>query len=300
MERNSENGGGVSANIMADICVLIPAPDYFEDPAPHCRALEAAFGFVPEYRAWTNPGDLRAFDLVLPLIAWGYQKAPEKWFALLTALELDHVAIANSVSILRWNSDKAYLIELANKGVAVVPTLMAQHLDSAALAMAAKHFGSASLIIKPPISGGAFGTYRINESDPVPGDVAGHRMMIQPFLPAIAAEGEYSLFYFNGEYSHAIIKRPAAGDFRVQDYLGGTEAAAIPPRDAIILAEAALNAAPAKCLYARADMLRDENGAMRLMELELIEPSLFLQYAPDKGAMFAKAVAFRAMQKIEF
>ena len=275
---------------MADICVLIPAPDYFEDPAPHCQALEAAFGFVPEYRAWTDPGDLRAFDLVLPLIAWGYQKEPAKWYALLAALEADHVKIANPISILRWNSDKAYLIELADKGVAVVPTLMAQQLDSAALAMAAEHFGSANLIIKPPISGGAFGTYRMNEGDPIPADVAGSRMMIQPFMPAIATEGEYSLFYFDGEYSHAIIKRPAAGDFRVQDYLGGTEAAAIPPADAVILAEAALNAAPAKCLYARVDMLRDEHGVMRLMELELIEPSLFLQYAGDKGAMFANAV----------
>jgi glutathione synthase/RimK-type ligase-like ATP-grasp enzyme len=276
---------------MADICVLIPAPDYFEDPAPHCMALEAAFGFVPAYRAWTNPGDLRAFDLVLPLIAWGYQKEPANWYALLASLEADRVTIANPVSILRWNSDKAYLIELADKGVAVVPTVMAQQLDSAALTMAAAHFGTANLIIKPPISGGAFGTYRMKEGDPIPADVAGSRMMIQPYLPAISAEGEYSLFYFNGEYSHAIIKRPAAGDFRVQDYLGGTEAAAIPPQDAVILAQAALNAAPAKCLYARVDMLRDENGVMRLMELELIEPSLFLQYAPDNGAMFAKAVA---------
>lgn len=279
---------------MADICVLIPAPDYFEDPAPHCRALEAAFGFVPAYRAWTDPGDLRAFDLVLPLIAWGYQKEPANWYALLAALETAQVKIANPVSILRWNSDKAYLIELADKGVAVVPTLMAQQLDSAALAMAAEHFGTANLIIKPPISGGAFGTYRMNQGDPIPADVAGSRMMIQPFMPAIAAEGEYSLFYFDGEYSHAILKRPAAGDFRVQDYLGGTEAAAIPPGDAVTLAEAALNAAPAKCLYARVDMLRDENGVMRLMELELIEPSLFLQYAEDKGAMFAKAVQRRA------
>ncbi len=279
---------------MADICVLIPAPDYFEDPAPHCQALEAAFGFVPEYRAWTDPGDLRAFDLVLPLIAWGYQKEPAKWYALLAALETAHVKIANPVSILRWNSDKAYLIKLADKGVAVVPTLMAQQLDSEALAMAAEHFGTANLIIKPPISGGAFGTYRMNQGDPIPADVAGSRMMIQPFMPAIATEGEYSLFYFDGEYSHAILKRPAAGDFRVQDYLGGTEAAAIPPDDAVTLAEAALNAAPAKCLYARVDMLRDANGVMRLMELELIEPSLFLQYAGDKGAMFARAVQKKA------
>ena len=275
---------------MSEICVLTPASDYFEDANPHCRALEAAMGCVPEYRPWTEPGDLSGFALVMPLIAWGYPYDPPRWFALLDTLEADGVKIANPVSILRWNSDKAYLVELAERHVAVVPTLMTMTLDNAALVEASAHFGARDLIIKPPISGGAFGTYRISAGDAIPPDVAGTRMMIQPFMPAISSDGEYSLFYFDGRFSHAILKRPAAGDFRVQDYLGGTETAVIPPDSAYELAGAALAAAPASCLYARVDMLRDENGVMRLMELELIEPSLFFRFAPDGGAAFAAAV----------
>ncbi len=278
---------------MSNICVLTPASDYFEDKEPHCRLLEGAMGCVPAYRPWTEPGDLSEFNLVMPLLAWGYPYDPSRWFGLLDKLETDAIKIANPVSILRWNSDKAYLIELADNNIAVVPTLMTSALDEAALWDAAAHFGTGNLIIKPPISGGAFGTYRISAGDPIPIDVAGSRMMIQPFLPAISSEGEYSLFYFDGNFSHAIIKRPAAGDFRVQDYLGGTEAAVTPPEDAYILAEAALAAAPALCLYARVDMLRDEAGVMRLMELELTEPSLFFKFAPDGGAMFAAAVHAR-------
>jgi glutathione synthase/RimK-type ligase-like ATP-grasp enzyme len=278
---------------MPGICILTPASDYFEDKEPHCRLLEAAMGRVPVYRPWTDPGDLCGFDLVMPLLAWGYPFDPARWFALLDKLEADDIKIANPVSVLRWNSDKAYLVELAENGIAVVPTLMTTALNDAALRKAAVHFGTDSLIIKPPISGGAFGTYRISGGDAIAGDVAGKRMMIQPFLSAISGEGEYSLFYFDGKFSHAIIKRPAAGDFRVQDYLGGTEAAVIPPDDAYALAAAALAAAPSACLYARVDMLHDEKGVMRLMELELTEPSLFFKFAPDGGAMFAAAVQAR-------
>jgi glutathione synthase/RimK-type ligase-like ATP-grasp enzyme len=248
---------------------------------------------VPVYRPWSDPGDLAGFDLVMPLLAWGYPFDPPRWFGLLDQFEADGIKIANPVSVLRWNSDKAYLIELAENGVAVVPTVMAPHLDGAALKEAAAHFGTDSLIIKPPISGGALGTYRIKTGDNIPDDVAGTRMMIQPFLPAISSEGEYSLFYFGGQFSHAIIKRPAAGDFRVQDYLGGTEAAVTPPEDAYTLAGHALASAPEACLYARVDMLRDEAGTMRLMELELTEPRLFFEFAPDSGAMFVEAVQSR-------
>lgn len=275
---------------MSQVCVLLPAPDYFEDPAPHCRALEEALGFVPEYRPWTDIGDVSKFRLVLPLIAWGYQKEPGLWYTLLDRLNACGANMANSVAVLRWNTDKSYLMELNGLGVPIVPTTIAACLDQTELEYAAKLFGTGSLIVKPPISGGAFGTYRINAGEAIPADVVHQRMIIQPFMPAISSEGEYSLFYFDGAFSHAIIKRPAAGDFRVQDYLGGTEAAVTPPDDACILAKAALAAAPANCLYARVDMLRDENDQMRLMELELIEPSLFLKFAPDKGAAFAEAV----------
>jgi hypothetical protein len=116
-------------------------------------------------------------------------------------------------------------------------------------------------------------------------------------VPTRAEEGEYSLFYFGGKFSHAIIKRPAAGDFRVQEQYGGYEAAVTPPAGAADLAQRALAATASitgtgtgTLAYARVDILRDGDGVFRLMELELIEPSLFLRFAPDKGTAFAEAL----------
>ena len=115
-------------------------------------------------------------------------------------------------------------------------------------------------------------------------------MLIQPFMASIASQGEYSVMLFDGAFSHAILKTPKAGDFRVQPHLGGTERPCIAPEGAIDLAKAALAAAPAEAVYARVDMIADEAEMLRIMELELIEPALWLQHAPDGGAGFASAV----------
>jgi glutathione synthase/RimK-type ligase-like ATP-grasp enzyme len=250
------------------------------------------------FRPWTDPGDLSGFDLVLPLIAWGYQRDCPAWFALLDRLEAEALPVANPAPVLRWNSDKAYLTDLEAKGVAIVPTAIREAINESALDFAREIFGTRRLVVKPPISGGADGTYLLGPSDPLPAEAMGKRMLIQPFLPAIAGEGEYSLFYFAGQYSHAISKHPAEGDFRVQEQFGGEERGAEAPADAKALAEAALAATDrlhgcGPLTYARIDMLRGEDGAFRLMELELIEPSLFLHFASDDGAMFAEAVKKR-------
>jgi glutathione synthase/RimK-type ligase-like ATP-grasp enzyme len=115
-------------------------------------------------------------------------------------------------------------------------------------------------------------------------------MLIQPFMASIALHGEYSLMLFTGRFSHAILKTPKRGDFRVQPHLGGTEKPCEAPQGAISLAKAALAEAPAAAVYARVDMVTDEDGALRIMELELIEPALWLNHAPDRGADFASAI----------
>jgi glutathione synthase/RimK-type ligase-like ATP-grasp enzyme len=210
-------------------------------------------------------------------------------------LEADGTAVSNPVSILRWNSDKSYLAELDAAGIPSVPTLVSDALDADALDNARANFVVDTLVVKPPISGGADGTFRLTLGDDIPDSVAGQRMMIQPYVPTIAEEGEYSLFYFAGHFSHAIIKRPAAGDFRVQEQYGGYEAAVTPPAAAQDLAQRALAATASitgagTLAYARVDILRDCDGIFRLMELELIEPSLFLRFAPDNGTAFAEAL----------
>lgn len=282
------------------LAFLCPVPEY-EENWSHIKAdYVRLFGDNTAFVDWTKAGDLAEFDLVTPLLAWGYPRDCATWFALLDRLEEECVPVCNPVSVLRWNSDKAYLAELGAAGIATVPTRMSEALDSAALAEARAIFGTDILVVKPPISGGADGTFRLAQQDAIPLSVAGERMMIQPFLPAIAVEGEYSLFYFGGEFSHSIIKRPAAGDFRVQDQFGGYEEAIEAPDGAKALAKAALNATSVitgtgVLAYARADMLRDSDDRFRLMELELIEPSLFLRFAADEGATFAAAL--RSMAK---
>ncbi len=280
------------------LAFLSPIPEYEEDWS-HIKAdYVRLFGEDTAFVDWTEADNLAGYDLVTPLLAWGYPRDCATWFALLDRMERESVPVRNPVGVLRWNSDKAYLAELGAAGIATVPTRMSPALDQVALDDARNAFGSDVLVVKPPISGGADGTFRLAKDDALPASVAGNRMMIQPFLPSIAAEGEYSLFYFGGEFSHSIIKRPAAGDFRVQDQFGGYEQAVEAPESAKVLAEAALVATATitntgALAYARVDMLRDGEGHFLLMELELIEPSLFLRFAPDNGAAFAKALLSR-------
>ena len=281
------------------VAILVPDPAYPEqwDWAYDVEAgvLERA-GIAVEARPWTDPGDLAGLDLVMPLVTWGYHFVPARWHALLDRLERDGVPIANPVPLLRWNSDKRYLAELGGRGIAVIPTRLVEALDETALAEARADFGD-TLVIKPPVSAAADGTHKLGIADPIPEAAKGRTMMVQPFLPSVASEGEYSLMLFGGRFSHAIVKRPKSGDYRVQPHLGGTEQPCPPPDGAIELAQAALAAAPATALYARVDMVRDQTGQLAIIELELIEPALWLQHAPDGGASFGSAVRAAISQK---
>ncbi len=273
------------------VAILVPAPDYEENWRPafaRKAAALAAAGLAVEQRVWTDPGDLTGFDLILPLFAWGYQRDVAVWYALLDRLA--GLPVVNPVPVLRWNSDKAYLAELGAKGVAVVPTVEVAALDDASLAQARAALGVEEVVVKPAVSGGADGTHRVAPGAPIPTDALGQRRLVQPLMPGILADGEYSLFFFGGAFSHAIVKRPASGDFRVQEQFGGRETRWDASDPARLLAAAALAAAPAPPVYARVDMVGDAAGVLHIMELELIEPSLFLHHAADKGAAFGRAV----------
>lgn len=240
-------------------------------------------------RPWTDVGSLDGIDAVLPLVAWGYQFEPARWHGLLDRLEAAACATLNPVPVLRWNSDKAYLLDLATAGVPTIPTLRFEAFDDAALGQARRAFPG-EIVIKPPVSAAAYDTYRLAAGDPLPPAALGRAMLAQPFLRAVQREGEYSLLFFGDAFSHALIKRPKAGDYRVQPHLGGREVRCDPPEGAIAVAEAALAAAPARCAYARVDLLRDEEGTLRIIELELIEPALWLDRAPSAPVAFAAAV----------
>ena len=272
--------------------VLVPAPDYPE-AWDWAFDVEAAAlrrgGFDVEARPWTDPDAVGGARLVLPLVAWGYHLDPARWHALLDRLEREGVPTLNPVPLLRWNSDKRYLAELADKGLPVVPTRLVEATDEPALKAARAHFGE-TLVIKPPVSAAADGTHLLRPGDPLPEAARGQAMMIQPYLPSVAEEGEYSLILFGGRLSHAIVKRPKSGDYRVQPHLGGCEEPCIAPDGAVEIAQAALAAAPAAAAYARVDLVRGLDGKLAVIELELIEPSLWLEHAPDEGESFVEAI----------
>lgn len=275
------------------VAILVPAPDYYELWQPAFARKAAALtgaGLVVEQRVWSDPGDLGGYDLILPLFAWGYQREVAAWYALLDRLEREMLPVVNRVPVLRWNSDKAYLAELGEAGVRVVPTVEVASLDDVGLAAARAALGHGEVVVKPAISGGADGTHRVAAGAPIPADAIGQRRLVQPLMPGILTDGEFSLFFFDGNFSHAIVKRPASGDFRVQEQFGGREADWDANAEARSLALAALAAAPAATVYARVDMVGDAAGTLHIIELELIEPSLFLHHSPDRGAAFGRAV----------
>jgi len=278
---------------MLKIAILTPDPDYEEHWQPVAERYRILLGSGAERRAWNDPGDLSGFNLILPLMAWGYQRDPVHWFHLLDAWEAAGLRFANPIATLRWNTNKDYLFDLEKAGVAIVPSRLAYALTRDDVDAARTVFGCETIVIKPTISGGADGTHRLGPNDPIPFDALECEMLIQPLMPMIAREGEFSLFYFAGKFSHAILKIPEIGDFRVQEQFGGREVTIEAPVAGFILAEAALAAAPGPLTYARVDMVRGEDGGFYLMELELIEPSLFLDHARDGGAAFVAAVANR-------
>jgi glutathione synthase/RimK-type ligase-like ATP-grasp enzyme len=151
-------------------------------------------------------------------------------------------------------------------------------------------------VIKPPISASATGTHRLGQNDDLPDDSRGRPMIVQPLIEEIARTGEFSLMLFDGDFSHAVVKRPKSGDFRVQPHLGGVTLPSKPPPGAARLAKQALAAAPAKATYARVDIVPDDEGTLRIMELELIEPALFLDHSPDAGDAFTRAILAAAQK----
>jgi glutathione synthase/RimK-type ligase-like ATP-grasp enzyme len=191
--------------------------------------------------------------------------------------------------VLRWNTTKTYLAELAAKGAPVVPTIALDRLTLEDLDRAREVFGVDVLVTKPQISGGSQDTVKLRHADGLTGCTSGPAL-VQPFLPAVGEEGELSLFYFDGAFSHAVTKVAAAGDFRVQPQFGGRVTGVAPEPEALHAAEMVLKAVATPLTYARIDLIRGLDGAPQLMELEVIEPDLFLDHAHDGGAAFADAV----------
>jgi glutathione synthase/RimK-type ligase-like ATP-grasp enzyme len=286
------------SSTITDILMLSPSSQDAAYAAAAARLFERlaaplrAQGLTVTSQPWTDPVDPEGARLILPLIAWGYHLRQAAWFAQLDALEAGEAPVINPVPTLRWNTTKTYLIELEAKGASVVPTHAHDRLTPEALAAAFDAFGVDEVVIKPQISGGSQDTVRFKRHGTLQGGPPG-AALIQPFLPAVAEEGELSLFFFDGVFSHAVSKVATGGDFRVQPQFGGQISGVAPEPEALHAAHRVLEAAGLPLTYARIDLIRGLDHTPQLMELEIIEPDLFLEHAHDHGAAFAAAVKAR-------
>jgi glutathione synthase/RimK-type ligase-like ATP-grasp enzyme len=217
---------------------------------------------------WTDRAiDWRAFDLVIVRSCWDYHLRIAEFRAWIYELEKDGVRLLNPPDVLRWNMHKGYLLELQSKGVLIPKTTL---IDD-----------RGDVVVKPAISASAHATQRMS------GDI-----VLQEFVPEVLAAGEWSLMFFDRIFSHAVKKLPKAGDFRTQEELGGASTAMLPPAHVLAAADRVLGCVDDDILYARVDMVEREAG-VTLMELELIEPGLFLEKDAVAARRFASAIAAR-------
>ncbi|WP_197455009.1 ATP-grasp domain-containing protein [Stieleria varia] len=236
------------------------------------------------------------FDAVVIRSPWDYQASPARFLDTLADIESAGTRLLNPLHICRWNLDKTYLRELQQKGVPIVPTQWFGQIDRAQLeCLIDEHQETLPVVIKPTVGAGATGIYLVSSVDSQEFASAlqhycDRPAMVQSFLTTIQTVGEYSLFYFAGQFSHAIIKKPKSGDFRVQEEHGGL-IESVTPTDALLrVAEQALAALDEVLLYARVDLVVLDDGSPAVIELELVEPSLYFPYDTKSATRFAMAL----------
>ena len=267
------------------------APDRRGDAFEHDQQMAALMAaLVPGENVtdidWRAPlEEFARFDIALIGTPWDYQDNREAFLTKLDAIAALGVPVCNAPEVVRWNIDKGYLAQLAKRGVATIPTLLLDNPGKAEILAAFDHFGCDRVIAKRRVGAGAEGQFDFTREAPPPPDwQMGHPALVQPFLPAIVEEGEHSLIFIDGQFSHGLIKRPAAGDYRVQSLYGGWDTAVTPAPADLAAAEAVLAGLPfAAPLYARIDLVRGPQGALLLMEAELIEPFLYPLQGPELG-----------------
>lgn len=216
----------------------------------------------------------------------GKPSSSQRWTGSSSATRL-----FNPAAVVRWNIHKTYLRDLEAKGARIIPTVWLDKADAAGAAAAFDTLGADDLVFKRQVGAGAHGQHRLKRGEPVP-DMP-HAMMVQPFVPAIQTEGEYSFIYIGGEFCHALVKRAVPGDYRIQSKYGGKETPVVPPTDDLADAAAIVAMLDEAPLYGRVDMVRGDDGRLVLMELEVIEPYLYPVEGPRLGEMIAEAVIRR-------
>ncbi len=245
---------------------------------------------------WRAP--LAAFDgvaLVLLGTAWDYQDHPEEFLAQLDLLEERKIRVCNPPEVVRWNADKRYLRELGERGATIVPTLWLGDAGRDDVLAAMDEFRTDRVVVKRQVGAGGLGQHSFTrETLPDAAWRMGRACMIQPFLPSILEEGEYTFVFIDSMFCHGVLKRAAQGEYRVQSLYGGSESGYTPSHADLGRAEAVRDALPFDdLLYCRIDMIRLQSGDLAVMEAEMIEPYLYPEQGPELGERLARAIRAR-------
>lgn len=270
------------------------------DPTPDdALMVEALVGVEVVARSWDDPGaPWASCDGVFVRSPWDYHTRVEEFVSWVRALEASGTPVWNPAALIEWNARKTYLRDLAAAGVPIVPTLWLEPSDINGWPAAIRDAGWDDLVLKPMVGASSFLTWRASRDEAIARTDRLERLALQggalaqPFVPEVLTEGEWSLMYFEGVFSHAVRKRAKVGEFRVQVEFGGSEVAEEPPAEVVESGLATLATLPAPPLYARVDGVAGTSGFV-LTELELIEPVLFLGSSADAPARLARAVVAR-------
>jgi len=247
----------------------------------------AALGYGTELVLWkTAAARAGEFAAMLPLIVWDYFETghPEQ-FARQMRLAAADTLVLNPPDILDFNSDKSYLDDLEARGAPVITSKVIDRVTPQSLSDAYEYFKCDQIVAKPQIGAGAWRQALLKKGEPFPAPdlLPPARAILQPFLPSVLTEGEYSFLYFDGTFSHAVNKRPKDGDYRIQSTYGGREHPYKPKPQELETAKTVLSFLPQMPLYARVDLLRGLDGALKLIELEMIEPYLYFPFAKGEA-----------------
>jgi glutathione synthase/RimK-type ligase-like ATP-grasp enzyme len=252
-------------------------------------------GVAADSVAWSDPdADWNAYDAALIRSTWDYIDELQPFLTVLAGIEESSCRLFNARDAVRWNSDKAYLFDLETRGVPIVPTVTAERFADGAAGR-----GWSTVVLKPTVGAGASNLSRVAEGevgqalDRLSAEGVIDRYLVQPMVASVMEEGEWSFVFVAGEFSHALLKKPAAGDYRSQGIYGGTVVRVDPAPDDIRQARTILAALPYDLLYARIDLVRVE-GRLAVMELEFIEPILYFTLAPERVDRLAVALTDRA------
>jgi hypothetical protein len=257
-----------------------------------------AVGAEVRVLAWNDPdADWAGFDVVMTHCTWDHLDRREEFLRWLRRRHRDGT-LANPFPLLERSYDKAYLLRLADHGIAVVPTLRFERGRDVEPDRLADRFGpGAQLVVKPAVGGGGHGIWRCAGAEravqTAATELAEEAVLVQEFQPSVV-DGEYSAVFVDGRLSHAVRKRPRDGDFRVHRRYGATRETVPAGTGMAGYGRRVLSAFGPVPLYARVDFLLPEAGRPVLMELELIEPDLYLREHPGSAARLARALAVRA------